>query len=253
VALTDAGKRFLVYAERILALTDEARQAVISGETPTGTLTISASETLCTYRLPALLREFHIRFPQVKLIFRPYPFADLRQSVSEGSVDVAFIIEEPIHSNSLIVEPLINEPLLILASPDHPLVGLPALHAQNLEGEPFLLTEVGCSYRNLFERALNESGVHPTINLEFSSVEAIKQCVMAAMGIAFLPAVTVAAEIAQGRLAPLQWEEHNFQVFTQMLWHKEKWLSPALNAFLTVAREMLGAAANAEREPVIAD
>src|SRR5258708_11264436 len=250
VALTDAGKRFLVYVERILSLTDEARQAIISGETPTGTLTISASESLCTYRLPALLREFHKRFPRVKLIFRPCPFADLRQSVSEGNIDVAFVIEEPIHSNSLVVEPLINEPLLLLASPDHALVRLSALHAQDLEGEPFLLTEVGCSYRNVFERALNEVGVHPTINLEFSSVEAIKQCVMVDMGITFLPEITVATEIAQGRIVPLQWEGHSFQVCTQMIWHKEKWLSPALNAFLTVAREMLGATAYAEREKV---
>ena len=59
------------------------------------------------------------------------------------------------------------------------------------------------------------------------------------MGIAFLPAVTVAAEIAQARLAALQWKGHDFQVVTQVLWHKEKWLSPALNAFLTVTREVL--------------
>jgi DNA-binding transcriptional LysR family regulator len=65
--------------------------------------------------------------------------------------------------------------------------------------------------------------------------------VMAAMGIAFLPAVTVAAEIAQDRLATLQWKGHDFQVVTQVLWHKDKWLSPALNAFLTVTREVLKA------------
>src|SRR5437667_9141173 len=66
VALTDAGKRFLPYAEKILSLSEEARQAVADEEVPTGSLTISASETLCTYRLPALLRQFHDRFPQVK-------------------------------------------------------------------------------------------------------------------------------------------------------------------------------------------
>ncbi len=239
VALTDAGMRFLPYAEKILSLSEEARQAVADEEVPTGSLTITASETLCTYRLPALLRQFHDRFPQVKLIFRPLPFTNLRRSVSEGIVDVAFVIDEPLHSTTLVVEPLISEPLLILASPDHRLVQLPSIQSHNLEGEPFLLTEVGCSYRVLFERALNEDGVHLTTNLEFSSVEAIKQCVMAAMGIAFLPEITVAAEIAQGRLAPLNWKGHDFQVVTQVLWHKEKWLSPALNAFLTVTKEVL--------------
>ncbi len=242
VALTDAGKRLLEYAEKILALADEARAVVSGGDAPTGTVTISAPETLCTYRIPTILREFRTRFPLVKLMFRPYPFADLHRCVSDGSVDVAFIIDEPFHSMSLMVEPLVIEPLLILASPDHPLVHLPYVHAHHLEGEPFLLTEVGCAYRNMFERALNEAGIHPTTNLEFSSVEAIKQCVIANMGIAVLPAVAVASEISQGRLAALKWGGHDFQVVTQMLWHKEKWLSPALHAFLNVAREMLAGA-----------
>jgi DNA-binding transcriptional LysR family regulator len=241
VALTDAGKRFLPYAEKILTLSEEARQVVRDGEVPTGTLTITAPETLCIYRLPALLRQFHDRFPQVKLIFRPLPFDNLWRSVSEGIVDIAFVIDEPLHVSTLVVEPLIIEPLLILATPNHRLVQLPSIQSDDLEGEPFLLTEVGCGYRVLLERALHEEGVHPTTNLEFNSVEAIKQCVMAAMGIAFLPAVTVAAEIAQDRLATLQWKGHDFQVVTQVLWHKDKWLSPALNAFLTVTREVLKA------------
>ncbi len=239
VALTDAGMRFLPYAEKILMLSEEARQAVMNHEVPTGSLTITAPESLCTYRLPALLRQFHDRFPQVKVIFLPSPCADLRRCASEGTVDVAFTIDEPLYSTALVVEPLVIEPLLILAPPDHRLVQLASIQSHDLEGEPFLLTEVGCSYRVLLERALNEEGVYPTTNLEFNSVEAIKQCVMASMGIAFLPAMTVAAEVAQGRIAVLNWRGHNFQVVTQVLWHKEKWLSPAINAFLTVTKELL--------------
>ncbi len=238
VALTDAGKRLLQYTERILQLVDEARSVVTNEEVPGGTLTITAPETLCSYRLPALLRQFRARFPQVKLIFRLSTFIDPWRSVSEGSADIAFAIAEPIHSNMLVTEILIPEPLLILAPPDHHLSQLPIIDPVDLEGETFLLTEIG-SYRNVLERALNAVGVHLTINLDFSSVEAIKQCAMAGMGIAFLPAVTVAADVAQGRLAVLNWEGHDFQVFTQVMWHKEKWISPAMDAFLEMTREVL--------------
>ncbi len=238
VALTDAGKRLLQYTERILQLVDEARSVVTNEEIPGGTLTITAPETLCSYRLPALLRQFRARFPQVKLIFRLSTFIDPWRSVSEGSADIAFAIAEPIHSNTLVTEILIPEPLLILAPHDHRLSHLPVINPMDLDGETFLLTEIG-SYRNVLERALNEVGVHLTINLDFSSVEAIKQCAMAGMGIAFLPAVTVAADVAQGRLTVLNWEGHNFQVCTQVMWHKEKWISPAISAFLEMAREVL--------------
>jgi DNA-binding transcriptional LysR family regulator len=240
VALTDAGKRLLQYTERILHLVEEAHSVVTNEEIPGGTLTITAPETLCSYRLPALLRQFRARFPQVKLIFRLSTFIDPWRSVSEGSADIAFAIAEPIHSNMLVTEILIPEPLLLLAPHDHRLSQLPVIDPMDFDGETFLLTEIG-SYRNVLERALNEVGVHLTINLDFSSVEAIKQCAMAGMGIAFLPAVTVAADVAQGRLAVLNWEGHNFQICTQVMWHKEKWISPAIGAFLDMAREVLSA------------
>lgn len=238
VALTDAGRRLLQYTEKILDLVDEARSAVVNEGVPGGTLTITAPETLCSYRLPSLLRQFRARFPQVQLIFRLSTFVDPWRSTTEGSADIAFAIDEPIYSNTLVTEVLIPEPLLILAPHDHRLSQRPYIDPLEMDRETFLLTEQG-SYRNLLERALNEVGVHLATNLDFSSVEAIKQCTMAGMGISFLPAVTVAAEIAQGRLSVLNWEGHSFQVFTQVMWHKEKWMSPAMSAFLDMAREVL--------------
>jgi DNA-binding transcriptional LysR family regulator len=239
VALTDAGQVLLDYAERILNLADEARVAVSQSTIPTGSLTVTAPETLCTYRLPVLLREFRVRYPQVQMVFKPCRVADLRRSVSDGVVDVAFLLQEPMQSTSLIVEPLIQEPLVVIAPPDHPLAARSSVSPIDLEDEPILFTELGCSYRNLFEQQLITDGVYPKANLEFNSVEAIKQCVINGMGIAVLPAVVAANDIAQGRLVALRWSEPDFQVVTQMCWHKDKWMSPALSAFLTLAREML--------------
>lgn len=239
VALTDAGARLLPYAEKMLNLADEVRTVVCGGNVPTGSLTITAPETICTYRLPMVLRQFRQRFPQVRLIFRPTEFADIRRCVSEGGIDVAFVIDEPVHSTALMIEQLVTEPVLLVASPDHPLAQLSSLTARDLEGEHFLLTEVGCAYRNVLEREFNEVGIHASTNLEFTSVEAIKQCTMAAMGITFLPKITVEQELEAGKLVELDWEGRVFGVATQMLWHKDKWVSPALQAFLTVTREVL--------------
>lgn len=241
IALTEAGKRLLPYAEKMLDLAQEARTITVGGEIPTGSLTITASETVCTYRLPAVLHAFRQHCPQVKLLFHSSQFADIRRSVSEGDVDVAFVIDEPLHSNALTIEALVTEPLLLLAAPDYPLAQRPLLNARDLEGESLLLTEIGCSYRNILEGVLNAEGVHTSTNLDFVSVEAIKQCTRVAMGVAFLPQITVERELEEGSLVALPWEREEFSVVTQMLWHKDKWLSPALQAFLTVARTTLQA------------
>jgi DNA-binding transcriptional LysR family regulator len=93
----------------------------------------------------------------------------------------------------------------------------------------------GCPYRTWFKRTLNAAGVFPSLNLTMNSVEAFKQCVMVGMGITILPVVTVSTELAGGKLAALNWTEE-FVAVTQMLWDKDKWLSPALSTFLEMAR-----------------
>jgi DNA-binding transcriptional LysR family regulator len=97
--------------------------------------------------------------------------------------------------------------------------------------------ESGCAYRSQFERQLEERGVVPPERMEFQSIEAVKQCVAAGMGVSVLISVAVQAEIEDGRLAALRWDEP-FEVFTQMVWHEKRWKSPALRAFLETAREV---------------
>jgi DNA-binding transcriptional LysR family regulator len=239
VALTDAGRQFLPYAERMLDLAEEARGALSDAGEPVGVLAIGAPETLCTYRLPGVLRRFRELYPLVRVAFSPGAVAELPRRVSDGLIDVALVMDEPLQFTGLVVEPLVEEPLCVLAPVGHPLAGMPSVNPADLEGEPLLLTEVGCRYRNMFTRALAAAGVHPASSLEFSSIEAIKQCVIAGMGITVLPAVAVAEEVERGQLAALGWADPGFGVLTQMVWHKDKWLSPALRAFLDVTRETL--------------
>ena len=240
VTLTEAGKRLLGYAEKMLDLAEEARSVIANEETLSGTLTISAPETLCTYRLPIVLSRFLKRFPQVEIIFRQEYDADLQRPLQEGLMDVAFVMLEPFEAPHLVIEPLVDEPLLLVTDPEHRLAQLPSVTFADLQGEPMLLTEANCGYRNLFERSLAAAGVRSYTPMEFHSVEAIKQCAMVGIGLALLPVISIEQELQEGRLVPLKWAGRDFQVVTQMVYHKDKWLSPALEAFLNVTREVLG-------------
>ena len=243
VVLTGAGERFLGYAERMLDLEEEAREAISAGDEPVGTVTVSAAETHCTYRLPAVLRRLKERFPRVRVVLRPVPVGafcgDTARGLSDGSVDVAFVLDEPVRASDLVVEPLVREPISVLVGPDHELAGATLVGPADLEDETLLLTGTGCSYRRLFERALLEEGLRPRMVQEFSGVEAIKQCAMAGMGVAVLPAVAAAVEAGDGRLVALPWSGGKMRLVTQTARHGGRWLSPAVRAFLDVSREVL--------------
>lgn len=243
VALTDAGRRLQVYAARMLALAEETRAAVTESAEPSGAVVIGVVESLCTYRLPPLLRAYRQRCPHVQLLLHSMPITDPWRGLFDGTMDAALNLSETQPVPGLEVEPLPRERLVVIAAPEHPLAGARRVAPADLENEPVLLTEGACGYRNLFEASLTRAGVTPASTLEFSSVEAIKQCVMAGVGIAVLPEMAVHEELANGRLVALRWSEPDFAIGAYFVWHKDKWQSPALRAFREMVHEVLGAPA----------
>lgn len=240
VILTEAGLRMVTAAEKIISLVDEAKKMVPGCELPSGTITIGAHESQCTYRLPPILQEFRSCYPQVQLVFRPIVSdRNLQTLLAQGVIDVAFMLELPAKPENLAVELLVKERILILAHPEHRLARLEKVTPKDLEGETILTTEQGCSYRQIFEHSLAASGVHTCTKIEFASIESIKQCIIAGLGIAVLPEMTVVKETARGQIKALSWTEPDFNVYTQIALHKDKWISPALKAFLDITRRSL--------------
>ena len=234
--LTEPGDRLRGYADRLLALAEEARAAV-HGERPAGALTLTAPETVCTHVLPPILRAFQARCPDVQVRFVPLPVREFKRSLLEGSLDLAFILEESFAPGALHVETLRHEPVVVIVGPDHPLRLRDSVRAVDLVGEAVFFTELGCSYRNRFERALIRAGAHPRVRTEFQSVEAIKRCVASGMGVAALPAVAVARELEEGELVAVRWADGSLDVATHLAWSETRWSPPALELFVQTARE----------------
>ncbi len=85
----------------------------------------------------------------------------------------------------------------------------------------------------------HDAGVRPGSVLEFGSIEAIKKCVIQQLGVTLLPRMAVEGELSRGELKDLHWQGPDFDTSTQVVYHKDKWISPALSAFLKLSREML--------------
>jgi DNA-binding transcriptional LysR family regulator len=239
VRLTAHGQRLLPYAERILRLLKEAHTVAKDGHSPAGPLLIGSPESVLTYRLPPVLQAFRAKFPEVELVFRAVGSAELVPQLERGQLDLGLVIEDTLQAPNLQVEALCSEPLSLLAHPQHPLLARRAVTADDLRDEAFLLTDAGCAYRSRLEQALATTHVRPKAIMEFTSVETIKQCAALGMGIACLPTIVAGAEIATGKLASLRWSGNDLTMRTLAVWHKDKWLSPAMEAFLSLLRKRL--------------
>lgn len=240
VVLTHAGERLAHYARRIVALVDEASAAVaFEGAEPHGDLTISATETLSTFRLPEVLREFQRRYPDVRLFLHPHDPADLVDRVLGNEAAAAITLDEPLRHPDLHVHVLREEPVVLLAPPGHALAGRRDLQPADLEPFRFILSELDVSYGGAFLDDLAAQGVRPTAPMEFSSVAAIKMCVRTGLGLTVLPRFACEEELAAGDLVVLDY--HCPAVCVQTIVHRERWVPPAARALLELAEEMLSA------------
>ncbi|WP_145147814.1 LysR family transcriptional regulator [Paenibacillus xylanexedens] len=239
VVLTDAGQQFLPYATKILNDVEEAKCISSQQGELAGTVVIGADEVLCAYLLPSLFKRFRAEYPGVRLLFRPLSGQELKSSLREGQADVVFVLDEPVTSKDLHSEFLKDETFQLVVSSDHVLASRSALVIDDFHKQHFLLTEKNCSYRTYFDQALLKKGADALTELEFHSVEAIKQCAVAGLGIALLPEMALKKELSEAELVALPWDLSEISFSAQMLWHREKWISPSMTAFIQVAKNEL--------------
>jgi DNA-binding transcriptional LysR family regulator len=239
ITLTHQGKKLLPYAKQMLKLSSEIKNVLTSEEVPSGVLTIGAAESLCVLRLPEILKEYRRLYPNVEVSMKFGNCTDFRHFLRDNFIDVAFSLGTRIESEDFITEISFDEPMLLLTAPGHHLIDKSEVLPEAIAKEPLILTELGCSYRAVFENMLNSLNLKANVVLETGSVQAIKQFTMSGLGVTLLPKVAVEEELSSGRLVALNWSGPDFGIVSQVLYHKDKWLSPALKAFLKLSREMM--------------
>ena len=239
VLLTEAGHRFLPYAEKALAAMDQGHRAVKLGTEPAGPLHIGAPESVLAYRLPEVLKLFRKRYPKVELIFRPDSDDKLTDALESGKLDLAISMSDAIDGEQLSSIRMRSEDIYLFGTPDHPLSKGKKVYPKDLVDQTLLLTETGCGYRKKLDMQLASANIRPQHITEFSSVEAIKQCVHAGMGLGLLPEVVIASELKKRQFAVLNWNGAKMSIATHIVWHKDKWMSPGMQAFLDVVKAKL--------------
>lgn len=250
VELTAAGETFERYAARIMDLSDEAVAAL--REDPAAdrseTLHIGTAESLCTYRLPPIVQALRARHPRINVIVEVSECGLVRNGVLAGRYDIGLFIDERRAYAGLRTHDFGAEDLVLIAPRGHRLEGKRTVRPGDLARETILVLEPTCSYRLLFESFLGRAGRRQSVVSEFNSIEAVKQCVAAGIGIALLPRFTLERELAECRYATLPVTLRG-TLATQLAYRDDKWLTPALTTFVEHAGSALRSHAAAAARP----
>jgi DNA-binding transcriptional LysR family regulator len=179
--LSPAGELLLDYAERLIQLSEEARD-VVTGTTPRGVFKLGALESTTASRLPPILAGFHSRYPDVRLELTTGTNDGLLGQLGERKLDAAFIAEVP---SGRAVEhiPVFSERLTLISSEDRARIK----RARDIEGLSLIAFPEGCAYRRVLQRWLGADSLATFRVLDLSSYHAIIACVAAGAGVALVP------------------------------------------------------------------
>ncbi len=236
VHLTQPGVVLLEYAQRMLNLRRQAVQAVTDLRRPSTRLSIGATESICLYILPPVLKEFRERYPTVAIsIFRHNTDRVVRKLL-EGALDIGFI-SLPTEHPDLRVIPVLRDRWVAALPPYHPLAANKSLALEELLGSPFILPEMGHT-RAALDRMLLPFRRRLKVVFEATGLELIKRLVATGMGITIIGETYAAEEAAAGRLKllPLRGVSPTRQIGVAV--RKDYKLPPAARALIAVAKKL---------------
>jgi DNA-binding transcriptional LysR family regulator len=224
--LSPSGQLLLDYADRLLAIADEARNAVHDTQ-PRGVLRLGAMESTAAVRLPSPLSTFHRRHPEVSLELRTGNPHQLATAVLAGELDAA-LVAEPIADAPFDKQPVFLEEFVIVAPADHPPI------SKTGRAPPTMIAfENGCPHRKRLEDWYAKRGEMPERTIELGSYHAMLGCVAAGMGVALLPKSVLSTFPERRRLSVHALSPGENRAATVLIWRKGV-TSPKLQALRQV-------------------
>lgn len=238
VALTEAGRLLEEHALRLFATLAGAREAI--GELlglERGSLLIGGSTTPGIYVLPRLIAAFRARYPGIEVALRIANSRVIEERIRANELDLGVVGGHVLGPGERCLEAGLLDELVLIVPPTHPWARRRSILPARLGDERLLMREEGSATRRVTERALEQSGITFNVVMELDHPEAIKQAVMAGLGVAFVSVHAIHGEIAAGRLRALRLRGLPIRRHFHAIYHEVRTLSPAARAFVGLLEE----------------
>lgn len=230
--LTQAGQRLLPYALDILSAAGKAESIAREPGQISGKLRIGTCESYVISVLPPVFMEMGERCPGVEISTHTAPVPDLIDMLRQNDIDILYFLDEKLYFPEWIKVMEQPENIYFVSSSSSPLARMKKIPISRLVEEPLYLTEKGISYRYAMEQALAAAGYELHPRLEVGNTDVITRFLLKNKGISFLPEYVVKDDVAEGRLAILDTECPRIVMWSQLAYHRNKYVTPQMKLFL---------------------
>jgi len=237
VALTDAGKLFYDLCRDVLRREEQFQVQLenLKGFVE-GAVRVASIYSIGLSEMSRLQEEFAARFPNAQLHVDYLRPDKVYEAVLTDQADLG-LVSYPVSTKDLAVIPWREEDMTVAASPEHPLASKAVLVPADLNGQDFVGFDEELMIRRELDHFFREQGIEIRLAMQFDNIQMIKEAVALGSGISILPARTMQAEIAQGRLVSIPLHAPELVRPVGIVHRKRKRFSHAVESFLELLLE----------------
>lgn len=237
VRLTEEGRNALYYAQRICHMCQQLQQE--QHQQPRGTIRLGMADSVCSAVVSRGFLRFRRLYPHISLNITARGTGELFSLLEHNEVDMVCTLDSHIFNTNYVIAAEEKVGVHFAVPADSPLARLGRLTVRDLPGQSLLLTEKGMSYRRLLEEMLSRQSIELQPALEIGSADLICQLVEQGAGISFLPDYVTEEAVRRGTVVRLEMEDFQPELWKQLIYHRDKWVSLPMQAVINDLSGML--------------
>ena len=239
VALTDRGKEILRYAHRMKQLAGEMQEMVQPKQEVRGHLRIAMSDSLCEEIAEKLFILLQQKYPEVTMKIVIAGTDEMFRLLNQNQVDFVYTLDRHIYHSDYVIVTESREAVHFVTGYQNRLSRKKQILLEDLICQPFILTEKEMSYRKLLSEYLASRSLEIQPVFEVGNTELIcRMLEKNASAISLLPDYVTEKAVQEKRLVRLDVKDFQLAIWKQLLYHRDKWISPQMQAFMNVIKEV---------------
>ena len=237
VSLTQRGRELVSYALQIRALTDGFKESLEKDAELSGHIHIVTPDSVCDEMINSHYIGFHKKYPSISIKFTTADTSVMFDMLDHNEADIIITLDTHSYNKDYVIAK--EEPLSMhfVASADSKFANQKNLSIKDIINEPFVLTEYGQGYRRVFDRELAKRSLEITPVLEIGRTDIITSMIAKSGMISYLPDFVTRDLIESGELCYLDVKDMNIEIWKQLIYHKNKWISKSLKVFIDYFKE----------------
>ena len=232
ISLTERGYDLVSYAHQVRALTDEFKESMLKEQECSGHIHIVTPDSVCEDMIYSHYIDFHKAYPNISIKFTTADTSVMFEMLDHNEADAIITLDSHSYRKDYVIAK--EEPLSMhfVTSTRSKFAGKKNLKMKDIAAEPFILTEYGQGYRRVFDKELAKKSLEITPVLEIGRTDIITNIVAQSDMISYLPDFVTKSLVDTGQLCYLDVTDMNLEIWKQLIYHKNKWISKSLKAFI---------------------